>query len=453
LQGKRLEKDEKPEEALAAYESASKVLGEDDVEPAIATAMLLGRMAKTARGAKDEAKAVAFEARAAERLGRLAAAAEQDPALAITLGVAYLAAGSAKESEGWLRKALAKRPADVEATYQLAEALRLQNKQDEALATLEKAWDLDPKRIDLGVELARGFEAAGRDANAGALYKKLVEIPNVSIDVRIRAGRFFARTGDMESTRKQAEEILAAEPGNAAGLFLRAEGLLADGQLDEARRMYQQAADTEQEAQYLDGLGRASEAEATKSGDTARRDEALRAYILASDKDPRMLNPRLGRGRLHLARLEHAKAVEACQEALALAPNEPSIPYCVGMGYAGLKNNAKAVEWLSRAVRARPMADAYYELGTIYIDKGGRESEAANALTRATELGVKQEREIGTNVPWLTQAYYLLGDVSGSLSRRREECRAYKAFLERRPSDPSQKPQVDQATIATYSCR
>ncbi|HUQ03046.1 MAG TPA: tetratricopeptide repeat protein [Kofleriaceae bacterium] len=452
LQGKRFDKDEKPDEALAAYENAGKVLGEEDVEPAIATAMLLGRMAKTARDAKDEAKAVALETRAAERLGRLAASAEQDPALAVTLGVAYLAAGSAKESEVWLRKALAKRPADVEATYQLAEALRRQNKQDEALATVQKAYDLDPKRIDLGVELARGFEAAGRDADAASMYKKLVETPNVSLDVRIRAGRFFARTRDMDSTRKQAEEILAAEPNNAAGLFLRAEGLMADGHFDEARRLYQQAVDTEGEAQYQDGLGRANEGEAAKTGDTTRRDEALRAYIQASEKDPRMLNPRLGRGRLHLARLEHAKAVEACQEALALAPNEPSIPYCIGMGYAGVNDKPKAVEWLTRAVRAKPLADAYYELGKIYVDFGGHESQAAAALTRATELGVKQERDTGVNVPWLTQAYYTLGDVSGTLSRRREQCKAYKAFLERNPTDPAQAPQVTQARTETYSC-
>lgn len=450
LQGKRLQSEEKLDDALTAYENASKVLGEDDVEPAIATAMLLGRMAQVARDAKDEPKALALEARAAERLGRLSAAAEQDPALAVTLGVAYLGAGSAKESEAWLRKALAKRPADVEATYQLAEALRRQNKQDEALATLVRAFELDPKRIDLGVELARGFEAAGRDADAAALYKKLVDTPGISLDVRIRAGRFFTRTGDMESTRKQADEILNVEPNNAAGLFLRAEGLMFDGHLEEARRLYQQAADTEQEAQYFDGLGRVSEQIATKTGDTSRRDEALRAYILASEKDPKMLNPRLGRGRLYMERNEHAKALAACQEALALAPTEPTIPHCIGMSYAALGDKPKAIDWLTRTVRIKPMADAYYELGKIYDEMGDRVSEAANALTRATELGLKEEKTSGVAVPWLTQAYYTLGMVHGVRGSRREQCKAYLAFLDRNPTD---KAQLAQARAETYSCR
>jgi tetratricopeptide (TPR) repeat protein len=452
LQGMRLEADQKLDDALTHYEKASAVLGEDDVEPAIATAMVLGRMAKAARDAKDDEKAAALEARATERLGRLAQAAEQDPALAITLGVAYLTAGSAKESETWLRKALAKRPADIEATSQLAEALRRQGKQDEALATMSKAYDLDPTRIDLGVELARGYEAAGRDPDAASLYKKLVAVPGVSLDVRIRAGRFFARMKDMEATREQADKILDAEPNNSAGSFLRAEGLMADGHLDDARRLFQQAADTDNDPQYQDGLGRVSEALFEKTGDTARRDEALRAYMLASDKDPKMLNPRLGRGRLHLQRSEHAKALAACQEALALAPNEPSIPYCIGMAYAGLNDQPKAVDWLNRAVRIKPSADAYNKLGEIYLDMDGREHEAAGAFTRATELGLEAERDKGVTVPWLTGAYGKLGDVLESKGSHRDACRAYREYLGRNPDAAREAGSITQARTVLLSC-
>ena len=332
----------------AALEQASKVLGPDEVEPAIATATLLARMAKTARAKKDEPRAKALEAQAKERLGVLSAAAEQDPALAVTLGVAYLAAGSAAEGETWLRKAIAKRPADVEANFQLAEALRRQGKQDEALATLVKAFELDPTRIDLGIELARGFEAAGQDAEASSLYKRLVDGATVSLDVRIRAGRFFARIRDFDAARKQGEKILEDEPANPAGLFLRAEGLLADGHADDARRLYQQAADVDADPQFLDGLGRACEQLAESTGDTARRDEALRAYMLASEKAPRMLNPLLGRGRLHMARREFAKALAAFEEALRVAPDDPSIPYGIGISYAELSDRPNAVEWLTQ---------------------------------------------------------------------------------------------------------
>ncbi len=446
LDGMRLDADNKADAALTSYEEAGKVLGEDEVEPAIAQAMLLGRMAKAARDANDIAKATGFEGRATERLGKLSAAAEGDPQLAVTLGVAYLAAGSPAESERWLRKAVARRPSDVEANFQLAEALRRQNKHDQALATLVKAFELDPTRIDLGVELARGFEAAGRDAEASALYKRLVDVPTVTLDVRVRAGRFFARSGDNDAGRKQGEAILGIEAGNAAGLFLRAEGLLADGHADDARRLYQQAVDTEADPQYLDGLGRACEEAATKTGDTARRDEALRAYILASDRDPRMLNPRLGRGRLHMARNEHSKALGAFQEALALAPANPDIPYGIGMSFAELGERGKAIEWLNKAVKLKERADAFYRLGDIYFEQDNA-SAAAGALTRATKLALDEERDRGVTVPWLTQAYWLLGEAEHFRANTAGACRARRLYLERNPTDRIQSDEVRRAML------
>ncbi|MCL4226810.1 MAG: tetratricopeptide repeat protein, partial [Myxococcales bacterium] len=449
IDGMRLEAEQQPDAALAAYAEAARVLGTDALEPAIAAAMLLGRMAGAARAAKDEVRAKALEAQASERLERLAAEAEADPTLAVTLGVTYLAAGAAADSERWLRKALARRPRDVEATFQLAEALRRQGKQDEALATLVKAFELDPTRIDLGVELARGFEAAGEDVRAAELFRRLVAVPTATLDVRLRAGRFFARVRDVEAARKQGELILEVDPASATGLFLRAEGLLADGNLDEARTLLQRAVKADPDPQFLDGLGRACEALAARSGDTARRDEALTAYVQASDLDPKMLNPRLGRGRLHMERNEHGKALAAFQEALELAPAEPSIPYGIGMAYAELNDRARAVEWLTRAVRAKARADAYYRLGVIHFDMENSGAAAA-ALARATELGLADERALGVTVPWLTDAYWLLGTAERARASDGAKCRAWRAYLERNPTN---RVQADEVRREMLGCR
>ncbi len=449
IDGMRLEAEQQPDAALAAYAEAAGVLGADALEPAIASAMLLGRMAGAARAAKDEVRAKALEAQASERLERLAAEAEADPTLAVTLGVTYLAAGAAADSERWLRKALARRPRDVEATFQLAEALRRQGKQDEALATLVKAFELDPTRIDLGVELARGFEAAGEDGRAAELFRRLVAVPTATLDVRLRAGRFFARVRDVEAARKQGELILEVDPASATGQFLRAEGLIADGNLDEARTLLQRAVKADPDPQFLDGLGRACEALAARSGDTARRDEALTAYVQASDLDPKMLNPRLGRGRLHMERNEHGKALAAFQEALELAPAEPSIPYGIGMAYAELNDRPRAVEWLTRAVRAKARADAYYRLGVIHFDMENSGAAAA-ALARATELGLADERALGVTVPWLTDAYWLLGTAERARASDGAKCRAWRAYLERNPTN---RVQADEVRREMLGCR
>ena len=446
LDGMRLDAEGEHDAALAAFDAAGQALGPDEVEPAIASATLLGRMAKAAREAKDEARARTLEAQAKERLDALAAAAEQDPALAVTLGVAYLDAGSAAESEAWLRKAIAKRPDDIEANFQLAEALRRQGKQDEALATLVKTFELDETRVDLGVELARGFEDAGKDADAAKMYARLVAGTGVSLDIRARAGRFFARTGDFAAASKQGDAILDVEKDNPTGMFLRAEGLLADGHADRARALYQQAADADPDPQFLDGLGRASEALAERTGDTARRDEALRAYLQATEKAPKMLNPLLGRGRLHMARREFAKALAAFEEAMKVAPGEPSIAYGMGMSYAELGDKARAIEWLTRSVKLQPRAEAYFKLGDIYyqLDKA---SAAAQALGRATELGLAEERRTGKTVPWLTDAYWLLGDVERVRGSDSGQRRAWERYLERGPTDKAQADEVRRALM------
>jgi uncharacterized protein HemY len=224
---------------------------------------------------------------------------------------------------------------------------------------------------------------------------------------------------------------------------------MADGHNEEARRLYQEAVNFDQDAQYLDGLGRVCEKIANATGDTARRDEALSAYNQASEKDPKMLNPRLGRGRLHLQRLEHAKALAACQEALALAPADPTIPHCIGISYAALKNKPEAINWLNRAVKIKPMADAYYELGEIYFDMDNRRA-AASAFERATALGTKEERDTGVTVPWLTQALYRLGRVYEVEGNRAGSCRAWMEFLRRNPTD---RVQANEVRTLTYGCR
>jgi predicted Zn finger-like uncharacterized protein len=438
IDGHRLEAEKNPAAALAAYERAATALGNGDIAPIIAAATLLGHMADAA---KTPEEAVALRARADAKLTTIAAAAETDAGVAISLGVAYLSAGAAPQAERWLRSAIEQRPAEVEAHYQLAEALRRQGKQDEAVATLVKAFELDPTRIDLGVELARGFEAARRDADAAELYRKLLRLPDVTVETKIRAGRFFARTGDIATARKLGDELLAVTPDDPTGLFLKGEGLLLDERFSEARRVMQEATSRNPDAQFLDGLGRVSEKFSEKTGDTAVRDEALRAYDQASSLDESIVNAWAGAGRIRLARGEYDKAIAAFKKALEKDPGNADLPYGLGMAYVELEDRANAVAWLTKAVAATPRADAYYKLGELYY-ASDRAGPAASALERATALATKDERDDGVTVPWLTDALWLLGTVQQVLHNDGATIRAWEAYLARTPKNQAQAEEV-----------
>ncbi|MEZ4398873.1 MAG: tetratricopeptide repeat protein [Kofleriaceae bacterium] len=441
IDGMRLEEEQHPEEALAAYDRAAANAGAGDVGPVIAGAMVLGALATKADADKQPARAAELRAQADARLTRLGAEAETSPTLAITLGVAYLAAGDAAAAERWLRSAIDQRPADVEARFQLAEALRRQGKQDEALAILTQAFEREPTRIDLGVELARSLEAAGRDADAAALYKKLLASPGVTVETQARAGRFFARTGDLAAAGELGTALLAVTPDDPTGLFLKGEGLLLAGKLAEARRAMQDAANRAADPQFLDGLGRAAEAYAKDTNDTAIRDEALRAYDQATTLAPTMLNPWIGVGRIRLARGEYDKALTAYQAALRLAPRDPDIPYGIGLAYAELDEDRLAIQWLARAVAIQPRADALYRLGSLYFD-ADQAGSAASALERATAMATKDERDTGATVPWLTDALWMLGTVQQVRRDDRAAVRAWSAYLDRKPTNQAQADEV-----------
>jgi|JI10StandDraft_1071094.scaffolds.fasta_scaffold03781_11 predicted Zn finger-like uncharacterized protein len=440
IDGRRLEAEQNLAAALAAYERAAAAVA-GDIGPVIAAATLLGRQAEAAEAAKEPDRAAALRAQADAKLAQIATAAEGDAAIAIALGTAYQSAGSPIQAERWLRGALDKRPTDVDAHYQLAEALRRQGKQDEAVATLVKAFELDPTRVDLGVELARGFEAAGRDADAGELYKRLLGAAEVSVETKVRAGRFFARTGDIAAARKLGDELLAVTPDDPTGLFLKAEGLLVDRRPSEARRILQEVVARGADAQFLDALGRACEAFAAPGNDTAVRDEALRAYEQVVKLDDKIVNAWVGIGRIRLARGEYERSLTAYEEALRLAPDNPDVPYGMGKAYVELEDRRNAIVWLSRAVAARPIAGAYWELGKLYYesDKAGL---AAAALDKATKLATQSERDDGVVVPWLTDALWLLGTVQQVVRNDAATVAAWQDYLDRKPQNQAQVEEV-----------
>ena len=201
------------------------------------------------------------------------------------------------------------------------------------------------------------------------------------------------------------------------------------------------------DAQLLDGLGRVSEEFSKQTGDTAIRDEALRAYDQASKLDPTIVNAWAGAGRIRLARGEHDKALTAFEAALARDPANPDLPYGIGMAYAALDDRARAIEWLARAVAARPRADAYYQLGTLYYE-ANRAGPAASALDRATALATKDERDRGTTVPWLTDALWLLGTVQQVMRNDGATVRAWQAYLDRAPDNQAQAEEVRRFLVA-----
>lgn len=424
----------KQDDALDAYLDAIKLADPYDVEPPLAAARLLGQMADA-----NAAKASDLRARAADLLAPLEAKAGSEPTIAIALGIGYLAAGDPSKAEKWLRSAIAAKPDDIDAHFQLAEALSRQGKRDEALAILKKAFDFDPTRIDVGVQLARRFEEAGRPDDAAAMYDKLLGGKDISLDLRARAGKFYARNDKIEKARLQGEEILKVDEDHPAGLYLRGLGLLKDGKLEDARRSLHAATEEDKDPEYLDAYGQACEELVKKTADGRYRDEALRVYEEAAKLDPNMLNPEAGMGRLYIATNQPSKALAPLTKALALSPNDPDIQYNLGLVYYQTQPD-QAIELMTKSLATKPRSDGFRNLGMLYDDLE-KFKQAEAALSRATELG-QGEENAGATVTWLTEAYYTLGRNAVELRHYPVARKAWQAYLDRNPTDTTKVDKV-----------
>jgi predicted Zn finger-like uncharacterized protein len=442
------------DKALAEYEAAVALVGpEDDIRPTVALAKALA-----AHG--DPAK----QAKAIELLRPIEQRASSDPAVAVSLGLAYAAAGKLDEARGAFQSALDRRPNDVEALFQLGLVLHRQKRHDEAIESMKKAF-AEGAREDVGVQLAVIYEDLDRDAEAGDTYKKMLAVAQPTINVRVRAGRYYARMKDWTAAGAQGQKILEEQPQNPAGLFLRAEVAAAQGKYADAVTDYTEAVNLQAEPQYLDGLARALE-----RLDPPNTEEALKRYKEAA-VDPDYLSPRLGTVCVRLARAEQhrdpGKLLAAIDDAKRLAPTDPWLDFTAGVVYQDSRSHDQAAKAYARALAAKdlpPVGRAYIEyrrgLALAELEKS---SDSARALTAATRLWEQQAaagtqgtdwercplrmmmtearpaKAKDTEPAWVMSAYLQLGYRERDRNSRSAAVAAWEKYLQRvsDPNDPA----------------
>src|SRR5205823_6030520 len=147
--GKLLETQADDNGALDKWQQCGKLAGDLDLSCTMAAIGKLGKLQKKALDDKNPEAAAQFRERADQLLSVLADKATNDPALGLTLGIAYLDAGDPTKAEVWLRRATEARASDPEAKYQLAKALSKLGRNDDAIEELRAAIEIDPSRADI----------------------------------------------------------------------------------------------------------------------------------------------------------------------------------------------------------------------------------------------------------------------------------------------------------------
>jgi Flp pilus assembly protein TadD len=437
--GKLREAREEHDAAADAFVEAAKIAGERDLAPTMLAVAKLSQLAKEADIAKNAERASGLRQRAEQLLTAFATSAEKDPSIAFSLGTAYTQSGDPAKGELWLRKALAARPQDPDVMHQLGKALVAQSKLDEALQILRDAVAAAPTRLEISLELARTYALAGKNGDAEAVFDKLVAAEDASIEARGHAGKFYAKLGKLDKAGAQGEKILAVDKDNAAGHFLKGEGLLADKQYEAARREFTEAVRSERDPQYLDGQGRATEKLAMPVGspaDPGLQEAAVRAYQGAAELDPTMLNPLVGQGRILVAQRASKPAVEVLLKASKLKQFDPEITFLLGVAYDGVGEKKTAKQWLQSANELAPKAQAHYLLGRIYELEDNNRRAAMAAYGAAYRLAREEAKKQGTGTPpWYPDAVYLHAQFSADENNDSDARAAFEEYLSTNPTD------------------
>ena len=305
--------------------------------------------------------------------------------------------------------------ADAEAQLALARLLARNGQLEEALQTVDRAFELSPDDAPTTVLRARlRHRANDVDGAFGVLTEFLERVPGSSV-VRMAYARMLVDTKRYDQARAEFERLVADEPENDDARYALGLLLLQTQRLDEATEQFERLAsrNARPDAAFY-YLGRIAEAQ-QRFGDAidayrrVRRGEhrlnaQIRVAVLLAENDDldaarRHLHGLHSENTRETVRIYRAEAglltrVERYEEAMAVfdaslreLPDNSDLLYSRGM-LAERMDRLDIVERDMRAIIAREPdhADALNALGYTLADRTDRYAEAYALIQRAIEL-------------------------------------------------------------------
>ena len=273
----------------------------------------------------------------------------------------------------------------------------------------------DPGMVDIWELLATSLRHLKRYDEALDAYRQALELSGGASQIAVRAAAAFFEAGELDEARRHAELALQDDPRRANEILVRV--ALARGELDRVRELLVGSANEALRREVGLALaegGRAQEAlellqplaqGGEGSGAPSPAPASLTALAVALTEAGRP-----------------AEALQALEQALALAPDDPKAHQQMGVVLLRLSRPAEARDHLRRALAADDkLAVAWNTLGVALYQLEGP-APALEAWQRAVALDPRQY-----------QALYNLGLVAASTGRMGEARGALRRFVDTAP--------------------
>src|ERR1700694_4309475 len=203
----------------------------------------------------------------------------------VRLGNYYLmgskqSAAAISEAERLANEILKKASNHIEGHILMGGVLFAQDKKTEAFAELNRAIEIDPKRVESYLSLAR-FHALTNDlATAESIYQRAISVNEASALAHYEYGKFLVQLTRLDAAEGEFQQAVQIDGNNREARFILASFYLVNRRLDKAEDAYKALAELDKDKPE----GRSVLADFYSA--TGRLDEAMAIYKEVVAKSP-----------------------------------------------------------------------------------------------------------------------------------------------------------------------
>jgi tetratricopeptide (TPR) repeat protein len=208
------------------------------------------------------------------------------------------------EAERLAKEVLEKDPNHIEGHILMGSVLFAQDKKPEAFAELNHAVELNPKRVESYLSLARFYVLTKDIATAEATYQRAISVSGGSALAHYEYGKFLVGANRLDVAESEFQQAVQVDPKNREARFILASFYLVNKRFDKAEEAYKALAELDKDKPE----GRSVLADFYSA--TGRLDEAIAIYkeVVAKSPDYTQARYRLAEIMLNRGDLAGAKS-------------------------------------------------------------------------------------------------------------------------------------------------
>lgn len=297
------------------------------------------------------------------------------------LGAEFIENSNFPLAEKYLKQAVALRPGEPSARYNLAVAYLRQNKNSEALKELEESEKLSRGDPDILERIGDSYLSLNDYDSSLRSFNKVLESRGRNVKILSRIGEIYYRKGDLDRAYDAYSKVVNLEPGteNARIAYLNMGNILDDAlKHDEAVKAYESALaikSNDDLAYYNMGI-------AYKHADKPAL--AINSWKKSAELNPANIKPRIAIADYYNERGYPDLAEKEYQEILYRWPDNQEAAFKTGTIYHRQKNYRDAAKAYKRVTEIDPSTDmarkAYINMAMISSIEDTSEASLNNSM-------------------------------------------------------------------------